>query len=138
MECFIWYFFIFWPFRNIGFKQKTIYPLCKARGHECYCNKYQFSWIIKSRQDGPFKYSQHIIWQKKMNIIYFFREMFTEDSNYWYYSPFLPSRSVRNWRISILHIIIIVTWSGVLYRVEWMRLYHRIIWDAKCWGDPLV
>ena len=30
-----------------------------------------------------------------------------------------------------IHIIIIVTWSGVLYHVEWMRPYHRITRDAK-------
>ena len=28
---------------------------------------------------------------------------------------------MKNWYI---HIIIIVTWSGVLYHVEWMRSYH--------------
>ena len=31
-----------------------------------------------------------------------------------------------NWQY--IHIIIIVTWSGVLYHVEWMRSYHRIQW----------
>ena len=33
-----------------------------------------------------------------------------------------------------IHIIIIVTWSGVLYHVSWMRSYHRITRDAKRWG----
>ena len=30
-----------------------------------------------------------------------------------------------------LHIIIIVTWSGVLYQIEGMRSYHRITLDVK-------
>ena len=37
-----------------------------------------------------------------------------------------------------IHIIIIVTWSGVLYHVEWMMLYHLITWDAKSQGNPMV
>ena len=32
--------------------------------------------------------------------------------------------------IVYIHIIIIVTWSGVLYHVEWMRSYRRITRDA--------
>ena len=34
------------------------------------------------------------------------------------------------WHRWYIHIIIIVTWSGVLYHVEWMRSYHRITRDA--------
>ena len=33
-----------------------------------------------------------------------------------------------------IHITIIVTWSGVLYHMEWMRSYHRITQDGKRWG----
>ena len=29
------------------------------------------------------------------------------------------------------HIIIIVAWPSVQYRVEWMRSYHQISWDAN-------
>ena len=36
--------------------------------------------------------------------------------------------------IQYIHIIIIITWSGVLYHVEWMRSYHRITRDAKLRG----
>ena len=31
-----------------------------------------------------------------------------------------------------IHIIIIVTWSGVLYHIEWMRSYHRITRRNVC------
>ena len=37
-----------------------------------------------------------------------------------------------------IHIIIIVTWSGVLYHVEWMRSYYGLpkTWSIK--GDPMI
>ena len=39
-----------------------------------------------------------------------------------------------------MHIIIIVTWSGVLYHVEWMRFYHRITGDVKhrAWSNGMA
>ena len=39
-----------------------------------------------------------------------------------------------------IHIIIIVTWSSVLYHVEWMRSYHRITRDAKRrgWSNDMI
>ena len=41
--------------------------------------------------------------------------------------------------VQSIHIIIIVTWSGVLYHVEWMRAYHWITPDAKRlrWSDGM-
>ena len=39
-----------------------------------------------------------------------------------------------------IHIIIIVTWSGVLYHIKWMRSYHRITWDTKRrgWSNGMI
>ena len=41
------------------------------------------------------------------------------------------------WLVRNIHIIIIATWSGILYHVEWMKSYHRISQDAKRrgWSD---
>ena len=36
--------------------------------------------------------------------------------------------------VCYIHIIIIVTWSGVLYHVKWIRSYHRITRDVKRQG----
>ena len=41
------------------------------------------------------------------------------------------TRFWQRYRAQYIHIIIIVTWSGVLYHVKWMRSYHRITRDAK-------
>ena len=46
----------------------------------------------------------------------------------------------HHWFSTYIHIIMIVTWSDVLYHIELMRSYHRITWDAKrCgWSDGMI